>query len=69
MNNSVREQSAAVVAQSRHWPLITALLGGTGFARGGVDQDLDAHRLGAPCNPAACSSRAVSYKGRPITPE
>ena len=33
MNNSVREQSAAVVAQSRHWPLITALLGGTATMR------------------------------------
>jgi hypothetical protein len=33
MNNSVREQSASVVAQSRHWPLITALLGGTATMR------------------------------------
>ena len=33
MTNKVREQSTAVVAQSRHWPLITALIGGTASMR------------------------------------
>ena len=33
MTKSVRNQSAAVMAQSRHWPLITALLGGTATMR------------------------------------
>lgn len=33
MTKQVREPSALVVAQSRHWPLITALLGGTASMR------------------------------------
>lgn len=40
MTNQVREPSALVVAQSRHWPLITALIGGTASMREAGEQFL-----------------------------
>jgi len=40
MSKSVRSESAAVSAQSRHWPIITALLGGTASMREAGEQYL-----------------------------
>ena len=40
MTKSVRTQSAAVMAQSRHWPIITALQGGTAAMRDSGEQYL-----------------------------